>query len=239
MKKLAKDAKIVLLHHSTGNCVWGGGVPEWFDKYNVDNAANYQISEMAFPKQEPYGWRNYPYDYWNIWVNNAGDEPFTQEPTLEMLTKDYDVIIFKHCFPVSCVEPDDGAPDITSDKKTLANYKLQYNALKAKMHEFPATRFIVWTSPALSRKRKNDDVLVDRDIDQAKRSAEFVAWVKDEWNEADDNIFVWDFNVIETAGGLFVATEFGASETDSHPNDECSRKAAPALCEAIVSAIKS
>ena len=60
---------------------------------------------------------NDPYDYYNIWVKNAGNEPYKGEPTLEILTSKYDVIIFKHCFPSSNVEPDTGAPDINSKNK--------------------------------------------------------------------------------------------------------------------------
>ena len=52
--------------------------------------SKYFIEEKIFPKAEPYGWNNYPYDYYNIWVKNAGEQPFMEEPTLEILTKEYD-----------------------------------------------------------------------------------------------------------------------------------------------------
>lgn len=231
MKQLGNDVKIVLLHHSTGLCVWKGGVPEWFEKYNAANGTGYQITETAFPTSEPYGWKNYPYDYWNIWVNHAGDQPFSGQPTLEMLTGDYDVIVWKHCFPVSSVKPDDGAGDVSDERKTLANYKLQYEALKAKMHEFPDTRFVVWTAAAL--------VAAASDEDRAKRAKQFVDWVKNDWNEPGDNISVWDFNSMETDGGLYVAPANAAGEKNSHPNEQFCLKAAPSLCEAIVAAIKT
>ena len=108
---MSKNARIIYLHHSTGNCIWKGGVPEYFQKQNSAHGTQYQISEQAFPAKEPYVWKNYPYDYWNIWVKNAGDSPVLGEPTLEMLTKDYDIIVFKHCYPVSQVV-EDGTPDI-------------------------------------------------------------------------------------------------------------------------------
>ena len=34
---------------------------------------------MSFPKPNPYGWNNYPYDYYNIWVKNAGEELYMEE----------------------------------------------------------------------------------------------------------------------------------------------------------------
>ena len=149
MEPMSTDARIILLHHSTGHCVWRGGVPEWFDAYNAGHGTGYEIVEQAFPKKEPYGWANYPYDYWNLWVRHAGRKPHKTEPTLEILTAKYDVIVFKHCYPVSGVVADDSNPDITSATKTRANYELQYEALKLKLHEFPNTRFLVWTGAAL------------------------------------------------------------------------------------------
>ena len=137
-------AKILFLHHSTGECVWNGGVKEWFTAYNKDNKTEYEIAEQNFPKDDPYGWNNYPYDYWNIWVKHAGSKEFKGEPTLEMLTPKYDVIVFKHCFPVSGIDEDIGKGDVASEDKRVENYKLQYDALKKKLHEFPKTKFIVW-----------------------------------------------------------------------------------------------
>jgi len=145
--------KILFLRHSTGGVIWKGesgflykikhilgadyAVPQWFNKYNESNGTNYNIAEQSFPKDKPYGWQNYPFDYYNIWVKNAGDKHYKEESTLEILTKEYDFIIFKHCFPVSRIEKDNGNPDINSKEKRIENYKLQYIALKEKMLQFP------------------------------------------------------------------------------------------------------
>ncbi len=145
---LTGQVDVIYLHHSTGGDIWNGGVPEAVAAYNAEHGSDYRISEVAFPKSSPYGWQNYPYDYWNIWVNHAGPDEYMEEPTLEILTRTYEVISFKHCFPVSNVGPDTGNADVASDAKTAENYKLQYEALKAKMRQFPGTRFIVWTGAA-------------------------------------------------------------------------------------------
>ncbi|OGJ89543.1 MAG: hypothetical protein A2487_14505 [Candidatus Raymondbacteria bacterium RifOxyC12_full_50_8] len=226
---MPKESRVIFLHHSTGNCVWQGGVPQWMDEYNKKNKTNYLVTEQAFPKKTPYGWRNYPFDYWNIWVNHAGDAPFSDEPTLEMLTKNYDVIVFKHCFPVSSIQPDSGKPDIASDRKTLENYKLQYAALKKKMRSFPKTKFIVWTPAAL--------VASASDPDKAKRTAEFSAWMKKTWDEKGDNIFLWDFHGLETEGGLYLKPDYAAGPDDSHPNEAFSKKVAPLFAQRIVDVI--
>ena len=222
--------KIIFLHHSTGKNIWDGGVKEWFTRYNQTNKTDYIIFEQDFPKQNPYGWNNYPFDYWNIWVNHAGDESYMDEPTLEMIVKKYDVVVLKHCFPVGNIDEDIGTPDITSDRKRLENYKLQYEALKDKMKQFTDTKFIVWTIPALVEKATTEE--------QAVRTKEFYLWVKDDWNIKGDNIFLWDFYEYETEGGLYLKDQYARSSENSHPNQEFSKTVAPYFCQRIVDIIE-
>lgn len=238
--------KIIFLHHSTGMTVWKGdaatsgklknlfsetnAVPKWFDEYNLSNNTNYIISERSFPKGKPYGWNNYPYDYYNIWVKHGGGEAYMEEETLEILTENYDLIIFKHCFPVSNIVDGDSIGDINSDEKTMANYKLQYAALKEKIYQFPDTKFIVWTGAA--------QVESQNSIENARRAREFFNWVKDEWDGTNDNIYLWDFFELETEGGLFLIPEYAASVDDSHPNAAFANSVAPLFCERIVDVIK-
>jgi hypothetical protein len=154
-----------------------------------------------------------------------------EEPTLELLTKDYQVIIWKHCFPVSNIKADDGLPDIESDVKMLQNYKLQYEALKQKMHEFPDTRFIVWTGAA--------QVESKTDQERAQRAREFFTWVKESWDEKDDNIYLWDFHQLETEGGLYLLNRYAQSPSNSHPGRRFSGKAAELFCQRIVDVIEN
>ena len=111
-KEEESDTNILFLHHSTGAVIWNGGpasiwkkalgkinknladklsrkaqLPLLFTKYNKENNKAYGIKEMEFPKASPYGWNNNPFDYYNIWVKNAGIKPYIEEPTLEILTK--------------------------------------------------------------------------------------------------------------------------------------------------------
>ena len=133
------NINILFLHHSTGEVIYNGRAPSIIKKivgkiskpladklppraqlpalikeYNKEQGRNYSITEQEFPKAAPYGWNNNPYDYYNIWVYNAGDKLFKEEPTLEMLTKDYQVIIFKHCYPVSNIKPDQDSAEVNS-----------------------------------------------------------------------------------------------------------------------------
>ncbi len=224
----AKPAKILFLHHSTGENIWNGGIEEWFNQYNTKNSVNYGIRERTFP-DDPYEWANYPYDYWLLWIKNSG-KGYKGQPTLEKLTQDCSVLIWKHCFPGSALEEDTGNPSVGSDVKSLENYKLQYDALKKKMKEFPNVRFIVWTL-ALELEGNIDE-------GQAKRAREFVRWVKTVWDEKGDNIYLWDFYALESEGGLYLQKKYSAGGGDAHPNVVFSRKVAPLLCRRIVDVIQ-
>ena len=231
--------RIVFLHHSTGQAIWYGNVNRYirkltnrsdvkvfFKKQNRKNNTNYSITELSFPKGPSYSWVNNPYDYYNIWVKNAGEIPFMGEPTLEILTKGYDIIIFKHCFPLSKTLEDIGIPNPDSDEKRIENYKAQYDALKKKMHEFPDNRFIVWT-PAVEVKNNLTP-------EEALRTNDFYKWIINEWDEKGDNIFIWDFYSYETAGGLYFKDEYSVSPNDSHPNKHFAGRIAPLFAQYII-----
>lgn len=229
--KTKRDSvKIIFLHHSIGNNIWEGRVADWFRQYNKNNGKNYKIIEQVFPKSSPYGWNNYPYDYWNIWVKNAGNKPFKTEPTLEILVRKYDVIIWKHCYPVSDIKEDTGRPDVNSTEKRIENYKLQYAALKDKMRQFPDKKFIVWTGAALVKN--------GTDPKSAERAKIFFNWVKEVWDEKGDNIYVWDFHSLETEGELYLKDNYAENPNNSHPNKSFSKKTAVLFSQRIVSVIE-
>lgn len=224
------SAKAVFLHHSTGGIVWDSGVASNISSYNNSHGTSYNVTDLIFPKASPYGWNNYPYDYWNIWVNHAGSSAYLEEPTLEMLTKAYDVIIWKHCYPVSSVLADTGSPNVASSTKRLENYKLQYQALKQKMHEFPNKRFIVWTGAALVESATVPE--------SAAWAREFANWVTGTWDEPNDNIFIWDFRQLETEGGLYLLPEHAYSASNSHPSYAFGEEVAPIFANRIIEVIE-
>ena len=103
-------------------------------------------------------------------MDHAGNEPYQDEPTLEILTPEYDVIVFKHCYPVSDVQEDTGNADVSSSTKTAENYKLQYQALKQAMNAYPDTTFVIWTGAARIESATSEA--------QAQRARAFFAWVR-------------------------------------------------------------
>jgi hypothetical protein len=249
------EIRIGFLHHSTGQNIWEGDrstylskqidhisirlgwkfkkgptLPGLFKKYNRNKQTNYLIDNIIFPKQSPYGWNNYPFDYYNIWVKHSGGRLYLDEPTLEILTKKYDVLIIKHCFPVSNINADTGVADIDSDAKSISNYKLQYQALRDKFHLFPGTKFIVFTGAAQIKSNISES--------EAVRAKEFFKWVTEEWDLPNDNIFIWDLYSLQTEGGIYFKEKYAVSESDPHPNETFSEKVSHVLFNRIIDVIE-
>ncbi len=227
---MPEDAKVIFLHHSTGKGIWDGGVKNSFDEQNAALGKSYSIEEKAYPSSSGYGWKNYPYDYWNIWVQHGDEAVYKKQDTLKTLVPAYDVIVWKHCYPVCQVQEDDGNPQISSDEKTTANYKMQYEALKEKMRSYPDTRFIVWTGAAR----------VNGSPAQNERARDFFKWVRDEWDEKGDNIYLWDFWVLETGSeeAVNLKKEYAKGNNNSHPNTVFSQSAAPRFARRVIDVLE-
>ena len=101
--------KIIFLHHSTGEAIWKGktnkyiyrltgkgDVQRYFDSHNRKNKTDYYIMEMNFPKSSPYGWNNYPYDFWKLWVDGSCNNSQVSIQCPDQLCQNYEIIIFKH-----------------------------------------------------------------------------------------------------------------------------------------------
>jgi hypothetical protein len=229
--------RIGFLHHSTGFNIWNGGVANAFTTYNAANGTNYQITRLYYPLQNggpagTYPWANYSYDYWRLWSEGGtGVAASYGERTLEQLTQDYDVVVFKHCFSASVVVAADGNESVSSEVKTLANYKLQYAALKTRLRQFPNKKFLLWTGAMR--------VVGQNTAANAARYQEFLTWLKGTWDEPGDNIFLWDFATLETGvGGLYMLPEHALGTGDSHPNPTFSAEVAPYLSQRIIDVIE-
>ena len=235
--------KVIFLHHSTGKRILRGNKPKWAYKFFKNNRIAEHFTSFSkkqnidltfhtleYPSRKGYGWNNYPYDYYTIWVKNRDSNYFRGEPNLETLAAKYDVIVLKHCFPVGLLKADSKAPDIDSSEKTLSNYSLQYTALKERMHEFPEKKFIVWTGPALVENQTNSE--------RAYRYRIFYDWLLNEWDETGDNIFLWDLYKLQTEGGLYLQVKYAANTNDSHPNSVFSEKVSALFANRILGVVK-
>jgi hypothetical protein len=243
----SEGQKVLFIHHSTGGNVYSEGkVAAWFTNYNTTNGKNYQVTERAYP-DSPYPWDNYPYDYWNLWVNPATTCNSTN-PKIECIntiTQNYNVIVFKHCFPGAGIGADGATSSVSSSAKTLGNYKLQYRALRAMMDGYPNNKFIVWTLTPLHRNATS--------VADAARAKQFVDWVKTTWLTEDSkshpNIFIFDFWGIMAESNATPAQgkvnclkydyEGDHNGSDSHPNTAANLVAGPLFGQFVVNCIEN
>lgn len=238
----SRAINVLFLHHSIGEIVYNGlgngtsaEVAQWFNRYNQDHRVPIHFVDQVFPKAKRfkyfgYGWSNSSYDYHQIWVGNGQSASYKNEPTLQALTPFWDVIVWKHCFPVSSVScTQTGNGDLAV--KTIENYTAQYLALRDRMHEFPNTLFVVWTGAALTQASTAEE--------SAQCSRHFFDWVKNSWDLPDDNIFIWDFYELETEGGIYLKEEFAQSKTDSHPNKEFASRVAGLMAQRVADVIEN
>lgn len=228
----ATDDNIIFLHHSTGAGVWSGGnVLGWFSSYNAAHGTSYAVTERPYPNS-PYPWDNYPYDYWNLWINGACNSSDPDIECMNTLAANHDIVIYKHCFPGADVVAPNGNPYVNSDIKTLANYQLQYRALRQMMDSYPNTKFIIWTLAPLHRLATN--------AANAGRAKQFVDWVNTTWltedGQSHPNIFVFDFWGLVAGNDNFLRYEYEGSHTgsDSHPNALANATVGPIFSQFIV-----
>jgi hypothetical protein len=241
---IAMPQKVIFLHHSTGDALFSeGNVADYFAGYNSENQTNYQITEKDYP-DTPYPWENYPYDYWNLWANNQCDNSNENIECLGSLCSRYNVIVFKHCFPGADILADDGNPGVSSSNKTLANYKLQYRALRDLMDSYPDNKFIVWTLVPLHR--------LATSTENAGRAREFVDWVITDWLTEDGNIhpniYLFDFYNLAAESNsspsqgkvncLKYEYEKSHTDNDSHPNSIANETIGPLFAQFIISSIQ-
>ena len=96
------------------------------------------------------------------------------------------------------------------------------------MEEYPDNRFIIWTGAALIQN--------ETDKAHAQRAETFFNWVKNDWDEMGDNIYVFNFWYLETEGGLYMKDKY--SDGDSHPNSSFSNKVAPYFARRVMRVIE-
>lgn len=254
---MANDAKVRFLHHSVGQHVWEGGVPTLVKNYNTANNKSYNVTEEMFPKGDYGDWRNYAFDYYLLWVDRQpytfgnGNPADLNQTKLTDLVKDYNLVVWKHCFPMSLAYAEGlhGIPAENGDRKkseesSIENYKWYYGKLKEEMRKHSTTRFLVWT-PAVDPETKAKGMLggdFERVKASLKRGHEFARWVRDVWDEKGDNIYVFDFYSIETGGGdeqIFMRDKFAKNNgNDAHPNKAFEKLVAPLFVQRMVDVLE-
>jgi hypothetical protein len=237
--------KIRILTHSTGRNLYNAGVAGWFTDFNTSHGTTYEISRVDYPSDSLYGHANYPYDWWNIWGSEDEQGNPRQracqsgEPDLECLeglASQYDVIVFKQCYPGADVREEAASgPSISSARKTVENYKLQYRALRSELDKFPDTLFIVWTLVPRRESATN--------LDNSGRARTFVNWVRDDWLTEDGNphpnIRIFDYWGHASDSDNYLKDTYERDGTDSHPNTLANEEIYPLFSQCIIDNINT
>ncbi len=219
--------RIIFMHHSTGEgLIRDGGVRElftalgyefWDHGYNDeglrDADGNYTGINWDVPgdNTDPDGW-------YDIFM-----QPFTDPPTntfSHMLQ--FDVIIFKSCFPSS---------DIQSEEM-LEEYRSYFLAMRDVMDMYPDHIFIPFTPPPLVPNSTTPE-----NAARARRWAEYLT--SEEYLAGHPNIFVFDFfNLLADESG-YLRAEYRSDEWDSHPNELANQTIGPLFVAFVDNAVRS
>lgn len=223
--------KIYFLHHSIGGNILEGGV---VDAYKALRSGD-TLNEVMYPNDNCRGsWQNRPIDYHAFWINGVND--CTPNWDFNTAVKEAKMIIFKSCYThdafsddsspeVQAIDADGNRPNnagVTSNNY-ISVYKKAMNGLKKKFKETPNTLFVFWTFPPKLNYSAQFPV---------ERSIEFANWLRNEWDEPGDNIFLWDYRKLATDGtDRNFPTKY--AQGDDHANITFARKVAPLFAKRI------
>jgi hypothetical protein len=222
----ADPAQIIFMHHSTGQgLIWQGGVREaltslgyafWDHGYNeeglVDSAGNYLGTNWDVPgdNTDPDGW------------HAIFNQPVTSPPSntfSRML--EYDVIVFKSCFPSS---------DIVSEEQ-FETYRSYFLDMRDVMDQHPDKLFVPFTTPPLVPNETAPEHAA-----RARRWAEYLT--SPEYLDGHPNIFVFDFFSLLADEDGYLRAEYRGDEWDSHPNELANSTVGPIFVDFLDQAIR-
>jgi hypothetical protein len=222
----------ILLHHSTGGCIWGPNgsttsVPQEIVAYNsrhgYSGSDTVSLNEEWWPVDP---WDNEWYRWHAIFDNN--DATSDIGPYLAANK----IIVIKSCFPSSDLWGE-GEPSDTTDptSKTIYNYKWHWRSFIRVMQSHPEIFFVVWTNAPQERESTSDE--------SALLSDQFCRWAKDtlaggfdpEFGQFPRNVYVFDFfhHLAGVNGKL--PDSYRTDSENSHPNDAATAYVAPLLVE--------
>jgi len=220
--------RIIFLHHSCGaNLIEQGGVRARFAALGYefyDHGYNGDGLVLADGTWTGENWdvpddNTDPDGYANIFAQPLHSPP---DNTFSHLME-YDVVIFKSCFPVS---------NIGSDEQ-LNQYKSYYRSIRARMDQYPAKLFIVVTQPP--------QVPANTDPQEAARARAFTDWLaSQEFLGGRRNVFTFNFfNLLADPATDTLRDEYQGDPYDAHPNERANQAIAPQFVEFVHQAIRT
>lgn len=223
----SEPVQIIFMHHSTGlGVLEEGGVRQaltdlgydfWDHGYNeeglVNAAGDYLGINWDVPgdNTDPDGWYE------------TFQQPVTDPPanTFSHMLQ-YDVIIFKSCFPTSDIY----------DEDMLAAYQHYYLTIRDVIDQHPDKLFIPWTPPPLVPNSTTAENAV-----RARRWADYLT--SPEYLDGHPNIAVFDFFTLMADEQGFLSKAYRPDdEWDSHPNTQANQMAGPVFVAFVDQAVR-
>ncbi len=218
---------IIFMHHSTGlGLIDEGGVRESLTQLGYD-FWDYGYNDEGL--RDPQG--NYLGINWDVPDDNTDpdgwyaifQQPVTDPPsnTLSRMLQ-YNVIIFKSCFPTSDI----------ADEEQLQDYQRYYQTIRDVMDRYPDKIFIPFTPPPLVPNATSPE-----NAARARRWAQYLT--SDAYLDGHPNVFVFDFfNALADEDG-YLRAEYRGDEWDAHPNTLANQTVAPLFVQFVDAAIRS
>lgn len=221
----ARSPSIIFLHHSCGqNLIEQGHVREGLSElgyefydhgYNDDGLrladGTYSGTNFNVP-----GDNTDPDGLAEIFSQPLHDPP---DNTFSHLMQ-YDVIIFKSCYPTSNITGED----------QLAEYQAYYLTIRDRMDQHPEKTFIIVSQPP--------EVPGNSDRDAADRAREFVNWLRSgEFLSGHNNLFMFDFFDLLAGEDNFLRVDYRYDDYDGHPNERANQEIGPIFVDFVNQAI--
>ncbi len=221
-----RQIKIIFLHHSCGqNLIEEGQVREgltalgyaFFDHgYNGDG--------LRLPDGT---WTGGNFDVPDDNTDPDGLAAIFSQPLLDppentfSLLMQYDVIVFKSCFPVSNI----------GDDAQLAGFQSDYLSIRDTVDQYPEKLFVVVTQPP--------QVPNNTDDEEAQRARMFTDWLaSDEYLEEHPNLVTFNFFDLLADEDHVLKSEYRMDQWDAHPNEAANREIGPVFVDFLDTEIR-
>ncbi len=222
-----QPVRIIFLHHSTGhNLIEEGGVRELFTNLGYefyDHGYNDDGLRLADGT-----WTGENYDIPGDNTDPDGiaelfSQPLNDPPDNAFsLLMQYDVIMFKSCFPTSNIESDEH----------LNELKGYYLTVRDRVDQYPDKLFIVVTQPP--------QVPRSTDQDETTRARALANWLaSDEYLGGRANLVTFDFFDYLAGDDNMLRQEYRYNNRDAHPNELANQTIAPLFVEFTDQAIQN
>ena len=221
---------IIFIHHSIGTNLLNdtdlrqqfteAGYQLWDHGYNWEGLRDPAGNATGYSYNIP-GDGSDPHDYQRIFAQSVHGLPLNVLSSLMQ----YEVIMFKSCFPASSIQSD----------QQLQDYKTWYLGMRDFMDQHPEKIFIAFTPPPLVRKETT--------ASEAQRARQFADWLKSrEFTDGHPNVFVFDlFGLLAESDPALpdvnTLREAYRTGADSHPNLKANEAIAPVLVDSVLGAV--